>query len=297
MENGSLLAAMQVFISVVESGSFSECARRLGLSQPSISRQVNNLEEQLGIRLLQRTTRRISLTEAGHIYYEKAREIQHAVTEAHQAISGFKETPSGTLKVSVPYTWMEMKIAPHLGEFLQMYPDIKLDIRCNDARQDMVAEQLDIVIRVGQANDSSYVAVPLAQVDMKLVASIDYCGRFGAPNTLSDLHNHPFIIFEDFDTLIYQHPDNQLELKVNSKLITNSVASMISATKQGIGLCLMPTPLIEAELKSGELQPLLPNCNFQLKGLMVHQAFAMYSSRRQMPAKVRAFLDFYKARF
>lgn len=297
MENGSLLAAMQIFITVVESGSFSECARRLGLSQPSISRQVNNLEDQLGIRLLQRTTRRISLTEAGHLYYEKAREIQRAVTEAHQAISGFKETPSGTLRVSVPYTWMEMKIAPHLGEFLTNYPDIKLDIRCNDTRQDMVADKLDVVIRVGQANDSSYIAVPLAPIEMKLVASQEYCKSHGTPNTVSDLHNHKFITFEDFDTYIYEVIDIPTEIKVNSTLLSNSVASMIMATKQGVGLCLIPEPLIQTEMKSGELVEVLPETNFQLKGLAVQQAFAMYSSRKQIPAKVRAFLDFFKVRF
>ena len=117
MENSYLLRAMQIFISVVDSGSFSESARRLGVSQPSVSRQVNLLEEHLGIRLLQRTTRRLSLTEAGQIYYQKARKIQLDVMEAGLSISEFKQKPSGVLKIASPYTWTEMKIAPHIGEF------------------------------------------------------------------------------------------------------------------------------------------------------------------------------------
>jgi len=297
MEDGHLLASMQAFISVVESGSFSESARRLGLSQPSVSRQINGLEAQLGVRLLQRTTRSLSLTEAGQVYYEKARLIQRAVTEASQAISGFKDSPSGLLRISAPHTWTEAKIAPHLGEFLSLYPDIKLDIQCNDNIQDMVEKRLDLVIRVGHAADSSYIAIPFAKVNMVLCASPDYLQKYGKPKTLADLNNHNIIIFDKFDKFIFTNDQNQQQITLTGSLIMNSVASIISAVSQNIGLSLLPDLLIKKKLEQGELIEVMPEYKVEIKGLAVDQAFAMYSSRKQMPAKVRAFLDFYKNKF
>ncbi|MCK5905726.1 MAG: LysR family transcriptional regulator, partial [Gammaproteobacteria bacterium] len=179
MKNNHLLGAIQAFISVADSGSFSESARRLKLSQPSISRQVTALEEHLGVRLLQRSTRKLSLTEAGQIYYEKARNIQANVIEAYESIRGFKERPSGLLKISAPHTWTELLITPHLNGFLTQYPSIKLNIECNDNIQDVIEDQLDLVIRVGKLKDSSYVAVLFAKIRMVLCASPDYIEKWG----------------------------------------------------------------------------------------------------------------------
>jgi DNA-binding transcriptional LysR family regulator len=301
MEDGHLLASMQTFISVVDSGSFSESARRMGLSQPSVSRQITALETQLGVRLLQRTTRSLSLTEAGQVYYDKARLIQRAVTEANQAISGFKDSPSGLLRVSAPHTWTEAKIAPHLGEFLSRYPDIKLEIQCNDTIQDMVEDRLDLVIRVGRANDSSYIAIPFSKVRMLLCASAEYLEQNEYPKTLADLNNHNFITYDKFDKLIFSKPDaphsEQQQIPMQGSLTMNSVAGMISAAKQGIGLIAVPDLLIQQDLQKKELLQIMPEYYIDIKGLAVEQAFAMYSSRKQMPAKVRAFLDFYKDKF
>lgn len=297
MEDGHLLASMQTFINVVESGSFSESARRMGLSQPSVSRQINALEGQLGVRLLQRTTRSLSLTEAGQVYYDKARLIQRAVTEANQAISGFKDTPSGLLRVSAPHTWTEAKITPYLGEFLSMYPDIKLDIQCNDSLQDMVEDRLDLVIRIGKASDSSYIAIPFCKVKIILCASQGYFDQFGFPKTPADLNNHNFITYDKLDKLLMQQQGKQQEIPMTGSLNMNSVAGMIDAAKQGVGLIALPDSLIKQELQQHELIEIMPDYQLDIKGLPVEQAFAMYSSRKQMPAKVRAFIDFYKSRF
>jgi DNA-binding transcriptional LysR family regulator len=297
MEDGHLLASMQAFINVVESGSFSESARRLGLSQPSVSRQVNTLESQLGVRLLQRTTRSLSLTEAGQIYYEKAKHIQRAVTEASQAISGFKDSPSGLLRISVPHTWAEAKIVPHLGEFLSLYPEIKLEIQCNDHIQDMVEERLDLVIRVGRANDSSYIAIPFSKVKIILCASPRYFEQQGRPKTIADLNNHNFITYDKFNKLVLSKDGDQQEIPMQGPLSMNTVAGIISAAKQGIGLIAVPDLLLNKGLKQNLLIQIMPDYHIDIKGLAVEQAFAMYSSRKQMPAKVRAFLDFYKVKF
>jgi DNA-binding transcriptional LysR family regulator len=297
MENGHLLASMQAFINVVESGSFSESARRMGLSQPSVSRQVNGLESQLGVRLLQRTTRSLSLTEAGQVYYDKAKLIQYAVTEAGQAMSGFKDSPSGLLRVSAPHTWMEAKIAPHLGEFLSLYPEIKLDIQCNDHIQNMVEERLDLVIRVGRASDSSYIAIPFSKVKIVLCASPEYFEKKGRPKTLADLNNHNFITYDKLNTLTLTKEGEQQEIPMQGSLNMNSVAAMISTAKQGVGLIAIPDLLLQQDLQQQLLIQILPDYHMDIKGLAVEQAFAMYSSRKQMPAKVRAFLDFYKVKF
>lgn len=297
MEDGHLLASMQAFINVVESGSFSESARRMGLSQPSVSRQVNTLETQLGVRLLQRTTRSLCLTEAGQVYYDKAKLIQRAVTEANQAISGFKDSPSGLLRISAPHTWTEAKIAPHIGEFLNLYPEIKLDIQCNDHIQDMVEDRLDLVIRVGRANDSSYIAIPFSKVKILLCASPEYFEKKGRPKTIADLNNHSFITYDKFNKLVLSKAGDQQEIPMQGPLSMNSVAGIISVAKQGVGLIAIPDLLLQQDLQQGSLVQILPDYKMDIKGLAVEQAFAMYASRKQMPAKVRAFLDFYKTRF
>ncbi len=297
MENGHLLASMQVFISVVDSGSFSESARRLGLSQPSVSRQVTALETQLGVRLLQRTTRRISLTEAGQIYYEKARVIQRAVIEAGQSISGYKESPSGLLRISAPHTWTEAKIAPYLGEFLALYPDIKLDIRCNDRISDMIEDRLDLVVRVGHAADSSYIAVPFGHVRLVLCATPEYLQQHGVPKTVSDLQNHNFIAYVNYKTLILNRDQEQQQISVSGSLVVNSVETIINVVGQHVGLSTLPDLLIQRQLAERAFIEVLPEYEVGLKGLAVDQVFALYSSRKHMPAKVRAFLEFFRDKF
>jgi len=297
MENNYLLGAMQVFISVIDSGSFSESARRLGLSQPSVSRQVNTLEEHLGVRLIQRTTRRLSLTEAGQIYYDKARKIQFDVIEAGLSINGFKEKPSGVLKIASPYTWTEMKIAPYLSEFLQQYPDIKIDIECNDRFQDMIEDRLDLVVRVGVPEDSSYVAVPLSEVKMVMCATPEYLNNRGTPKTATDLQNHNCILFEDYNQLILNTADNTQLVTISGNVSANTVPVMLSAARQHIGVTVLPHPLVDHLFQSGELVNIMPDTHIEINKLPINQIFALYSNRKHLSEKVRAFLDFFRERF
>lgn len=292
------LRGMEVFVSVVDSGSFSESARRLGVSQPSVSRQVNALEDRLGVRLLQRSTRRLSLTEAGQIYYEKARKIQLDVLEAQQSISGFRETPSGVLKMSTPYVWVEAKITPWLGEFLREYPQIKLDIECNDRFQDIIEDQLDLVIRVGELEDSSFVALPLGTIRLLLCATPRYLEERGAPKTVADLQNHPFVIYADYNQILVTLRDElPQQLEVESVVSSNTVSIMLAAIQQHVGLSVLPDLLISEQLARGELVHVMPQAEFHIKNLPITHIYALYSNRRHLPAKVRAFLDFFRPRF
>jgi len=297
MQNNQLLGSMQVFISVADSGSFSESARRLGLSQPSISRQINNLETHLGVRLLQRTTRRLSLTEAGQIYYEKARQIHLDVLEADQSISGFKDTPSGLLKISAPYSWTETRIAPHMGEFLKKYPQIKLDIECNDVFQDIIEDRLDLVIRVGDLKDSSFIAIPLSNIRLVLCATPKYIKKNSTPKTVSDLQNHNFIYFENYKKINIADKTGQHLINISGTVSSNMVSVMLSAILQNIGIAVLPDLLINDLLKNGKLLNLMPEAKFSIKNLPINQVYALYSNRKHLPAKVRAFLDFYRTKF
>ncbi len=297
MINGYLLGSMQVFISVADSGSFSESARRLGVSQPSVSRQVNALEEYLGIRLLHRTTRRLSLTEAGQTYYEKARQIYQDVVEANQAISGFKDTPSGVLKISAPYAWTDVKITPHLREFLQQYPKIKIDIECNDSFQDMIQDQLDLVIRVGVPKESSFIAVPFGDVRILICATPAYLKQHGFPKTPQDLQNHNCIMFEDFDQILISDRTGSQQLTLAGNIHSNMVTVMLSAVRQHIGFAVLPDLLINKLLQTGELIDIMPTADISIKNLPISQVFALYSNRKHLPAKVRAFIDFFRPRF
>lgn len=296
--NHDLLTSMQAFVSVVDSGSFSESARRLGLSQPSVSRQINALEEHLGVRLLQRSTRRLSLTEAGRIYYDKARKIQLDVFEAKQSISSFSETPSGKLKISTPYVWVETKITPWLDEFLRTYPEISIDIECNDQIQDLIEDQLDLVIRVGDLQDSSLIAVPFGKIRLVLCATKTYLERNGRPRTPDDLRNHPFILFKDFNQILITPEDGSpQQIEISGPVSSNNVSVMLAALNQHLGLAVLPDLLIDHFLERGTLVDVMPQAEFLIKHLPVSQVYALYSNRRHLPAKVRAFLDFFRPRF
>ncbi|MBT7444012.1 MAG: LysR family transcriptional regulator [Methylococcales bacterium] len=267
MQNSHLLGAMQCFISVVDSGSFSECARQLNLSQPSVSRQVNALEEFLGVRLLQRTTRRLSLTEAGQIYYERVRKIQLDVIDAGLAISGFKDSASGLLKVSAPHSWVEAKIAPFLADFLQQYPDIEIDIECNNHIQDLIEDQLDVVIRVGELKDSSFVAVPFGTIQMVLCATPAYVARCGTPKNPMDLANHNCIVFKNFDQWCFPSDIGTRTVGVSGSVHSNEVTVMLSVVEQNIGLTMVPELLIRKQLQQGTLVDLMPSVEVEIKNL------------------------------
>jgi len=297
MQNTQLLGSMQVFISVADSGSFSESARRLGLSQPSVSRQVNKLEAHLGVRLLQRTTRRLSLTEAGQIYYEKARQIHHDVLEAGQSISGFKDTPSGLLRLSVPNIWANTTIAPYIGEFLRKYPDIKLEIESSDIVQDIIEDRLDLVIRVGTLKDSSYIAIPLANIRLVLCATPNYIKQLGLPKTASDLQNHNFIFYNNYNQLMFSDKSGEQSINITGSVSTNDVSVIISSVLQDIGMCVLPDLLINHLLETGKLVDVMPEATLNFTNLPIKQIFALYSNRKHLPAKVRAFLDFFREKF
>ena len=293
-ENTHLLVYMEIFIEVVDSGSFSAAARRMEISQPSVSRQISALEAALGVRLLQRTTRRLSLTEAGEIYYRQSRKIQRDIIEAGNSISAFKESASGLLKIGAPIGWTEIKIAPHLSEFLQAYPDIELDIQSTDDVQDVVEERLDLVLRVGVLNDSSYVARPLGKAELVLCASPQYFAQYGRPAVPSELSAHNCIMFDHNNQWTFKIGKSEQVVHVKGKVNTHMVSVMISMCEQHMGIMLLPVQLLRKQLSSGLLEQVFENHDISYTQLNDMEVFVLYSNRKHLPAKVKAFMDFFK---
>lgn len=295
-ENSNLLSCMETFIQVADSQSFSEAARRLGVSQPSVSRQISALEASLGVRLLQRTTRRLSLTEAGEIYYKKARQIQRDVIEAGNSVAAFKLEASGLLKIGTPIGWTEITIAPYLSEFLATYPELELDIIATDDVQDLVEERLDLVLRVGALHDSSYVAQSLGKVNFVLCATPLYFEQHGKPVTPGDLLKHNCIVFDHCNQWRFKKNKAEQIIEVSCRVNTNMVSMMISLAMQHQGITLLPEQLIRQQLASGELEPVLHDYTMCYPQLDVEEVFVLYSNRKHLPAKVKAFVDFFRGK-
>lgn len=293
-DNTHLLAYMDIFIQVADSGSFSEAGRRMAISQPSVSRQIGALEEVLGVRLLQRTTRRLSLTEAGEIYYQQCRKIQRDIIEAGNSISEFKESASGLLKIGAPIGWTEITIAPYLSEFLEAYPDIELDIQSTDDIQDVVEEKLDLVLRVGALNDSSYVARPLGKAELVLCASGQYFEKHGKPEAPDDLTKHNCIMFDHNNQWTFISGKAEQVVQVSGKVNTHMVSVMISMAMQHMGIMLLPVQLIRDQLASGDLLEIFPDYTINYTQLLNIEVFFLYSNRKYLPAKVKAFIDFFR---
>ena len=298
-ESTNLLACMEVFIQVAECRSFSAAARALGISQSSVSRQIGMLETTLGVRLLQRTTRHLSLTEAGEIYYKKSRLIKREVIEAGNAIAGFQEKPSGTLKIGAPIGWTEIKIAPYLAEFMAANPEIDLDIIATDDLQDVVEERLDLVLRVARPQDSSYVVQSLGKIKLVLCATPEYLRQQGVPKTPADLLQHNCIVFDhhfswSFNAAEGEQALDQQILTVSGRVNTNMVAVMISMTLQHMGITLLPVQLLRQQVASGELVEIFNQYTIRYTDIDVTDVYVLYANRKHLPTKIRAFIDFFR---
>ena len=297
MDNNYTLGTMRVFISVVENGSFSECSRLLGISQPSVSRQISNLEKNIGVQLLQRTTRSLNLTEAGQIYYVKVKKIHQDIMELDKDLSHHTNTPSGALRISVPHTWAENILMPILSQFLLQHPEITLNIECNDNYQDVILDDFDLVIRIGRLKDSTFIAVPLVKINMVLCASNKYIKKFGKPENPSDISLHNFISYDNHRSIIVKSTNQDSVIKTNGNMNANIVSLLLSAVKQGLGISVLPDILIKDLLNQGKFIHIMPKYSFEIKNLAVEQMYILCTSRKQLPAKARSLIDFIKDHF
>lgn len=282
------LGDLEIFTRVVASGSMSEAARELGLQTPIISKRIKRLEERLGSRLFHRTTRQISLTEAGEGFHERVLAALAGLEEAEAFLAGRSSAVTGRLRVSAPTSFGRMHIAPYLTRFFSLYPDVELQLTLTDAFQDLVAEGFDLAIRIGELPSSSLVARKLAAVRRILCATPDYVERHGAPSAIEDLERHICIPAHNNAYWHLSGPNGPVALRPVGPLSTNSSEVVREAVLSGLGIAFRSTWDVGPDLRAGRLVQVLPDW----EGSSDVGLYAVYPSRQHLPAKVRAFIDF-----
>lgn len=290
------LTAMAVFARVVEEGSFSKAAQGLGLSKSAVSKQVGRLEDRLGVRLLNRTTRRLSLTEPGTAFYNGCRQLVADAEAAEDAVSHLASAPRGTLRVNVPMSFGQCHVAPALPEFLRRYPELSVDLQLNDRTVDLIEEGYDMAVRVGQLPDSSLIAKRLAPMRRALVAAPDYLDRRGRPAHPRDLAAHDCLIYTYLSSgreWRFQGGDGEIRVPLSGRLEANNGDALCAAARAGAGVALLPTFICSADLLAGRLECILPEWTAE-NDAGIH---AVFPASRNLSPKVRVFVDFLAERF
>jgi DNA-binding transcriptional LysR family regulator len=280
------LGDIEIFAAVVEAGSMTAAAQRLGLAVPVISKRMQRLEAKLGARLLERSTRRIVLTEAGQGFHHRVGRILEAFEEAISFASEVSTSLSGTLRVLAPSSFGRMHVAPHMPRFLEAHPSLQLDLELSDQEVDIAARGFHLALRVGELADSPLIAKKLAPVRQVLCAAPGYLVKFREPQTLEDLVGHELLSAEP--EWLLTGCEGPVRIPVRSRLRTTSCEAIREAVINGAGIALRPTWNISAELAEGRLQVVLPA--YQREGRA--GIFALYPSKELMPRKARSFIDF-----
>lgn len=292
------LTEMTIFAKVVEANSFSGAARSLKLTKSAVSKQVSRLEQALGVRLLNRTTRTLSLTEAGSAVYEHCARIVSEAEAAQLAASQLAVAPRGVLRLSAPVTFGKMHVAPAVPEFLRRYPDVAVQISLLDRVVDLAEEGFDLAIRLTQKPGENLVARKLATIRHVICGSPNYFARAGLPKTPEDLASHNCVSYgsEGFgERWQFEGPQGRISVKVKGNFQINSSEAIRQALLDGIGIALVPTLTVGADLQSGALKMAMRP--YRPVGPFSSDAYAVYLPNRQLSPKVRAFIDFLVERF
>jgi len=282
--------AMRAFVAVVTEGSFSNAANTLQLSPQLVSKYVSKLEEQLNTRLLNRTTRKVSLTEAGSHYFGHAQQILLSIDDMESKLGGLQQNPKGVLRISAPVSFALKHMAKLITDFQIHYPLVKVDLQLTDRKVDIVEEGFDVALRIGQLKSSSLIAKKVAPIRVMLCAAPDYLNKHGTPTQPEDLERHRYLHYSymnmDGKDDIYQLLKAKY-LKQGSELRSNNGDVLVDAAIAGAGLVLQPTFIISESISSGKLVVVLPEIEPEALGL-----YAVYAHRKLLPHKVRCFIDF-----
>ncbi len=282
--------AIPIFVAVVENGGFSAAARKLGISKSAVSKRINQLEDQLGVRLLHRTTRKLSLTEAGARYLEHAAEALAAANQAEDAVTQLQGEPQGQLRINAPMSFGRLHVAPLIPKFLKRYPKLQIDLVMDDRKVDLVAEGFDLAIRGGTLTDSTLIARKLAPLHQVLCASPEYIERHGLPGTPEELTGHNCVLYSlssDANKWTLFDADGSQSVLVSGSYQVNNSEALLEALKAGVGIGRLPTFVAGPDLKKGRLVKL-----FKSWRIPDFTMYAVFPERKYLPAKVRVFLDF-----
>ena len=285
------LDGMKTIVAAVETGSFTAASERLGISKALVSKYVGEVEGALGVRLFNRSTRRLALTEAGRSYYDQVIPLLEEFTALVDNVTGEQSAPRGLLRVSVPVTFGEMKLSPLVPKFLNQNPDMQVDLQMSDRMIDMLEEGIDVVVRIGGVDDSNLIAKHITTLPLILCASPSYLDQHTYPTSAECIGKHNCIIDSNFrigKQWPIVSPDGQTtSIEVNSRVAANSPRAVKEIALAGGGIGMIPRFIVDQELEDGLLTEVLPGFSTLEFGL-----FAIYPHRRYLSKKVRCFIDF-----
>ena len=278
-----------LFVQVVQSGSFAEASRRLGIPPNTVSRRILQLEQQLGMRLLQRSTRKLTLTSAGQTLHERTAGVVEGLSEATRELMTGTQEPSGLIRIAAPADFFDFFQMDWTAEFLQRYPRVSTEFMLSDVRADLIAERIDVAFRGGPLPDSGYVGRQLlGNSNQGLMASPAYLAEHGTPGTLQDLRSHACVSFTQAGsqaTWRLSGPGGTEEVHFTPRFSGNTALAVRKAAAAGIGIALLPHSIARMDLDAGRLVPVLPQ--YQRAGSSLH---VLYPSRRHLPQAVSAFI-------
>ncbi len=289
------LTAMHMFVRVVETGSFSAVAREMNTTQPTISKNIAELEAWLGAKLLNRSTRSLRLTETGTDYYERSLAILQDVEEAEQVVGQLQTQPKGNVRLSAVVAFGSLHIVPRLAGFNAAYPDIRIDLRLSDRVVDLVEEGIDVAFRMGILPDSTLIARRLCSSPLVTVATPDYLATHGVPAHPRDLKHHNYIRYSDSaprSDVEYQDSGKPVRILVEGNLATNNSEALRAALISGLGISRTPRWLVGDAISDGRLVTVLDDYQTEPMNL-----FAVYPPGRHLPSRVRSLIDYFADAF
>lgn len=285
-----LFASMRMYVAVVDGGSFAAAADKLDISRAMVSKQIQKLEEHLGTRLMNRTTRRLSLTETGREFYERSTQIMGDVEEAEQIAGRMTRVPQGVLRVTIPLSYGQHRLATVIADYTQAYPQVQLDISLSDRKVDLIDEGFDLAIRIGALPQSDLIARKLGGVRSIVCASPAYLAKHGAPETPADLAPHACLGYTLTGTGAewrMEGPDGPVAVSISGPIRADNGDIIRLAALGGAGIVFQPHFIVGDDIEAGRLVRLLPEWQSAELGV-----YAVYPSRKHLSAKVRTFVDF-----
>ena len=287
---------IQAFITVVDAGSFTAAAERLGSAKSAVSRRVSALEERLGVQLLHRTTRVLNLTETGRSFYNHGTRILADLEEAEAAVQQEHGELRGTLRFALPLSFGVRHMCGPIATFSKQHPKVKFDLDLNDRRVDLIEDNFDLALRIGRLTDSSLIARRLFDVRAVVCASPHYLNVHGVPQTPEDLQDHQCLVYSnlsDPDKLKYEDRDGKKgTVKITPHMLASSGDFLSNVAAHGMGVVIQPTFIASAAIRSGNLKPILTDYTWPIS-----PAYAVYPPTRHLSYRVRAFIDFLAEKF
>ncbi|WP_210529201.1 LysR family transcriptional regulator [Rubellimicrobium arenae] len=285
------LTEMEAFATVVDQGGFTDAAKKMGISKSAVSKHVSALEARLGARLLNRTTRRVSPTEIGLAYYDRARRVLNDAGEADALVTSMQTAPSGLLRISVATDFGVNLLSPVLGEFLQEFPGITVNMVLNNRYVELISEGFDMAIRIGELEDSTLRARKIAETTKKMIASPAYFSQYGRPKSIDDLNEHKLLHYSNqANSAVWKitaPSGEKRQVRTAGWLTVNDGQSLLNACVSGLGIAYLPSFLYSEAMEKGLVEEAIPGLPHEVQGI-----YAVYPPGRFTQPKVRAFIDF-----